>query len=178
METIRQLIIWNKLKSHKMTHSTVYMYWEHSNSNRRKNLKTKTVFFYYNLLRKQIRSPKIWIFQNIQYFYSKMLWKLERSPENNRVFEKYSFQSTIIVCYGGCDHVLSQNMDVRDREKIVCYLEVLIWFCIDIIKNFHSEVPEIESYQHHLFFFVIKHAGFWKLQGLENWERRLWKDVP
>ena len=26
METIRQLIIWNKLKSQKMTHSTVYMY--------------------------------------------------------------------------------------------------------------------------------------------------------
>ena len=58
-------------------------------------------------------------------------------------------------------------MDVLDREKKVLSL---IRSCVPI---YHSEGPEIESSLHHLLFSVMKHAGFWKLQGLESWERRL-----
>ena len=67
-------------------------------------------------------------------------------------------------------------MDVIERETKGLSLEVLIGIFEDIYKkcfNFYYEAPDIELVLYHVFFSLIKHAGFLKLQGLEYCERRL-----
>ena len=64
----------------------------------------------------------------------------------------------------------------RPRKKVLS-LKVFDWtLCWSLQKllNFHSEDPEVEFSRHCLFFSVIKHAGFEKLQGLVYWECQLW----